>query len=196
MLARVNGQMRIFSFGRNSVLSSARRLLRLYVFVCLRFCIVACLFLSGSAIIASGIELTTDAEANLKKVIIRKPSGSVQARSRENIEKTFLVEVMRDKEGLRKGLSLRESMPEGHGMLFVLDVSQEHAFWMKGMRFPLDILFIGRDMKITELLENLQPCERCPLYFPKEQPAYALELNAGQSRKQSLSVGDTMLFEK
>jgi len=112
-----------------------------------------------------------------------------------NAEETFLVEVVRDMQGLKKGLSDREGMSEGKGMLFVLDASQEHAFWMKGMKFPLDIIFIGRDMQITEILENLQPCEECPIYFPTHQPAYVLEINAGLSRKYGLSVGDTMVFD-
>lgn len=195
MLARVNRQMGILSFDHNSVFTAACRPWRLCAFVVLRYVILALFFLSGSAF-ASGIQRTADAEANLKKVILRKPIGSDQIRLGEHIEKTFLVEVIRDKEGLRKGLSLRESMTEDHGMLFVLDDSRQHAFWMKGMRFPLDIIFIGKNMKITEILENLQPCERCPLYVPKEHPAYALELNAGQARKQSLSVGDTLVIEK
>jgi len=195
MLARVHRQMGILSFDHNSVFSAACRPLRLCASVRLRYVILAFLFLSGSAF-ASGMHRTADTEINLKKVIFRKQIGSGQIRLGENTGKTFLVEVIRDKEGLKKGLSLRESMPEDHGMLFVLDDSQEHAFWMKGMRFPLDIIFMGRDMKIAEILENLQPCERCPIYVPKEHPAYGLELNAGQARKQSLSVGDTMVIEK
>ncbi len=145
---------------------------------------------------AYGAEISMEAEANLEQATIRKQFGSANNISRKKTEETFLVEVIRDMQGLNKGLSLRESMPEGNGMLFVLDASQEHAFWMKGMRFPLDIIFIGRDMQITEILENLQPCEQCPLYFPKERPTYALEINADLARKHSLSVGDTMVIEK
>ncbi|MDP2156519.1 MAG: DUF192 domain-containing protein [Nitrospirota bacterium] len=109
---------------------------------------------------------------------------------------TFLVEVIKDVQGMRKGLSDRKGMHEDHGMLFVLNASQENAFWMKDMRFPLDIIFIGGNMQIIEILEDLQPCKQCPVYFPKGQPAFALEINAGLSRKYGLSVGATLVFEK
>ena len=177
------------------ILFQASTVLHLHAFSLLRLCFFTFLIVSGSAT-GSGAEISLRSEPTLKKVTIRQQIRSAQDMLRKETDGTFIVEVIRDKEGLKKGLSLRASMPEGHGMLFVLDPSQEHAFWMKGMRFPLDIIFIGRDMKITEILENLQPCERCPVYFPKGQPAYALELNAGIARKYSLSVGDTMVLEK
>jgi uncharacterized protein len=129
-------------------------------------------------------------------VSIRKQFGSANNMSGKETEEIFLVEVIRDMEGLKKGLSDREGLPEGNGMLFVLDASQGHGFWMKGMRFPLDIIFIGKEMQITEILENLQPCEECPIYVPTHQPAYVLEINAGLTRRYGLSVGDTLVFEK
>jgi uncharacterized protein len=187
--------MHIFSFDQSNVLYSLATLLRLHAFSLLRFYLFAFLILSESAS-ASGAEISMGAEPNLKKVTIRRQLKSAQDILRKETDETFFVEVVRDRRALEKGLSHRESMPEDHGMLFVLDASQEHAFWMKEMRFPLDIIFIGGDMKITEILENLQTCEQCPVYFPKKQPAYALEINAGRAAKNRLSVDDTMAFEK
>jgi uncharacterized membrane protein (UPF0127 family) len=160
--------------------------------LCFSFVVFICL--SGATV--SGAEISVGAEAGLKKVIIRKQFGPAHDMFRKEIEEIFHVEVIRDSQGLEKGLSGRESMHEDNGMLFVLDASQEHAFWMKGMKFPLDIIFIGENMRITEIRENLQPCEECPIYFPKVRPAYALEINAGLTRKRGLSVNDTMVLEK
>lgn len=157
------------------------------------FTLFALCFLSVHAFAA---ETSTKPKPTLKKVTIRKQSGAVHALSNIKTEETFLVEVIRDMQDLKKGLSHRESMAEGHGMLFVLDASQEHAFWMKDMRFPLDIIFMRGDMQIIEILEDLQPCtEECPIYFPKKRPAYALEINAGLARKYGLAVGNIMVFE-
>lgn len=183
----VDGQMRILSFEQNNVLFLACTLLPRYIF--------AFLFILGS-VPAFSADISIGPETTLKKVTILKQSGSDHATFRNKTEETFLVEVIRDMQGLEKGLSLRESMPEGNGMLFMLEAAQEHSFWMKGMRFPLDIIFVGGDMQITEILENLQPCEDCPIYFPKKRPAYALEINAGMTRKRGLSVNDTMILEK
>jgi uncharacterized membrane protein (UPF0127 family) len=189
--------MRIFSFEQNNLLFRAFTPSRLTPYALRSFALRSLLFaLCSLTVHAFGTEISIGAETNLKKVTIRKQFGSAHDMVREKTEETFLVEVIRDMESLKKGLSHRESMPEENGMLFVLDVSQEHAFWMKGMRFPLDIVFMGEDMRITEILENLQPCEQCPIYFPKERPAYALEINAGLARKHGLSVNDTMVFDK
>ncbi len=141
-------------------------------------------------------ETAVEKRAALEKVTIHKESGPRHDRASKKTEETFLVEVVKDREGLKKGLSEREFMPEDHGMLFVIDSSQEHAFWMKGMRFPLDIIFLGENMHIIEILEDLQPCGNCPVYFPKGRPSYALEINAGLAKKLGLAIGDTLVIEK
>jgi len=145
---------------------------------------------------ASAAEILTGEGTVLKRVTILKQPISDHDQSENKTGKTFFVEEITDLPGLKKGLSLRESMPEDQGMLFVLDASQEHAFWMKGMRFPLDIIFIGKKMQVSEILENLQPCEKCPMYFPKGRPAYAVEINAGLANKLGITIGDTLVIEK
>ncbi|MBI5848228.1 MAG: DUF192 domain-containing protein [Nitrospirae bacterium] len=187
MHARAIRQVPIRYFDQNNVPGYAVALLRL--------CLLLFLVLSAMAV-SCAAETSTSAGPTLKKAVFRKPSGAAQDLSGEKAGETFLVEVIRDKEGLRKGLSSRDGMPEEQGMLFVLEASEDHVFWMKGMRIPLDIIFMGKDKQITEILENLQPCRQCPLYFPRKRPSYALELNAGMARKQGLSVGDTMVIEE
>ena len=145
---------------------------------------------------ASGAEIRIERGTTREKVTIRKALRPGHDASEKKTKETFLVEMIRDMQGLGKGLSQRQSMQEDHGMLFVLDGSQEHAFWMKGMMFPLDIIFTDGNMQIIEILENLQPCEQCPLYFPEGLPAFALEINAGLSKKLGISVGDTLVIEK
>ena len=41
-----------------------------------------------------------------------------------------------------QGLSGREILEEGTGMLFVFQEERQHTFWMKDMRFPLDMIWI------------------------------------------------------
>ncbi len=165
----------------------------------LRFTLYGLLFalcLCFLPVLASAAEISSGVRADLKQVTILKHPESPRGAVTRKTEEIFLVEVVRDLQGLKKGLSQRQSMPEGHGMLFLLDAAKEHAFWMKGMKFPLDIIFIGEDRKITEILENLQPCEECPVYFPKIRPAYALELNAGLSKRLGIAIGDTLVINK
>lgn len=187
-------QMSIHFCDRTYVRVQSLSLFRSCASLSISICLATVLFLSGTAASHAAVSIKTGAD--LKKVALLKQSGPADGMLGENTAGTFYVEVITDALGLRDGLSHRESMPEHHGMLFVLDSSKEHVFWMKGMIFPLDIIFIGKDMRITEILENLQPCEECPVYFPKVPPAFALEINAGLSRRYGIEKGDTLVIDR
>src|SRR5690349_12394377 len=55
---------------------------------------------------------------------------------------TFSVVVAKTPEEREKGLSGRDSLAQNSGMLFVFDHPDTYTFWMKGMKFPLDMIFI------------------------------------------------------
>jgi hypothetical protein len=86
-------------------------------------------------------------------------------------------------------------MPQEKGMFFLLSRGGPQAFWMKGMRFPLDMIFLDKGKRILEIFENLQPCEQCSVIRSKEPADYMLEINAGLSRRYGLKKGDILLFE-
>jgi uncharacterized membrane protein (UPF0127 family) len=54
------------------------------------------------------------------------------------------------------GLGYRNGLEPGTGMLFVNDDAQPRTFWMKGMRFCLDIIWIA-DGHIVDAAENVCP---------------------------------------
>src|SRR5438876_1112412 len=56
--------------------------------------------------------------------------------------KSFTVEVATASADQQQGLSGRNSMSMDRGMLFEFSHPYAYAFWMKDMKFPLDILFI------------------------------------------------------
>src|SRR3954468_18474194 len=41
-----------------------------------------------------------------------------------------------------RGLGFRDGLKPGHGMIFIFDDASPRSFWMKGMRFCLDIIWI------------------------------------------------------
>ena len=106
----------------------------------------------------------------------------------------FTVEAVSDQQKLQKGLSGRPSIPDDFGMLFILDSTGEHFFWMKGMKFPIDLLFFGRDKKLIKILPNLLPCEECPQYQAPADTAYALEVNGGLADILGIKKGDSIVF--
>lgn len=91
-----------------------------------------------------------------------------------------------------RGLSGRDSLCEDCGMLFVYDAPKTQRFWMKDMKFPLDIIFMS-DNKISEIFPNVPP----PLPgqdIPRVQSQYpadhVLEVNAGFASKKGWKVGN------
>jgi len=54
------------------------------------------------------------------------------------------AEVARTPDEQQRGLGYRDGLANDSGMLFVYDEAAAHTFWMKGMRFCLDIVWIER----------------------------------------------------
>jgi uncharacterized protein len=99
----------------------------------------------------------------------------------------IMADVATTEEELAQGLLGRTHLEEDEGMLFVL---QERApFHMRGMQFPIDIIWIDRDHKITAVFSNAQPClsVNCPEYFPDVDFSYVLEVQAGLAKRLGLS---------
>ena len=106
-------------------------------------------------------------------------------------EQEFRIEVAKDDVSRSRGLSGREYLAPGQGMLFVFDTAGNHGFWMKGMKFPLDIVWI-RGNRIVGFTENIPISnELLPhVYYPRAPADRVLELNAGSVQKYNLQVGD------
>lgn len=91
-----------------------------------------------------------------------------------------------------QGLSNRPYLSEEQGMLFIFNRHFKPVFWMKDMRFPLDIIWIS-DGIIVDITSNIPaPQSGQPLkqYFPSQPVNYVLEVNAGWSAKNNIKIGD------
>lgn len=100
----------------------------------------------------------------------------------------FRVEVARTRAEQQKGLMLRQVMGKDEGMLFPESSPRRVAFWMRNTILPLDIVFIGPDRRILNIV-NAIPFDETPL--PSAGPAIAvLELNAGRTKALGIRVGD------
>ncbi|HDH41471.1 MAG TPA: DUF192 domain-containing protein [Candidatus Altiarchaeales archaeon] len=109
--------------------------------------------------------------------------------------KCIEVEIANNDKSRRIGLSGRDSLREDAGMLFVFDEEGRYDFWMKGMRFPLDIIWINKDKRVVHIARNLPPCQRssCPTYAPENNSLYVLEVNAKFTEKYNIT-NETLIF--
>jgi uncharacterized membrane protein (UPF0127 family) len=104
------------------------------------------------------------------------------------------AEIASDREAREKGLSGRKKLPEDRGMLFVLEAGRHGAFWMKGMNFPLDLLYFDGQRRLIKILHGLQPCDTCPKYPTPDDAAYVLEVIAGTAEKYGITTGTAFSF--
>lgn len=104
------------------------------------------------------------------------------------------VEVASTPPEKSRGLSGRESLPIGRGMLFVFEGPRRYSFWMKDMLFPIDIIWIGENKEIVDITYDARP-ESYPLHFQPRYPAqYVLEVKSGWAQSRGIQVGDDVEF--
>ena len=106
------------------------------------------------------------------------------------------VELADDLRLQAKGLMYREKLEENSGMLFVFTNEARRTFWMKNTYIPLDLIFISKDKKITEIKENFEACRKgdCPTYTSNIEAQYVLEVNAGFIQKNQIQIGEQVVF--
>jgi uncharacterized membrane protein (UPF0127 family) len=100
-----------------------------------------------------------------------------------------------DTEALRdRGLGGRDSLAPNTGMLFVFAQDGQYAFWMKDMKFAIDMIWIAADGRIVYIAPNISP-DTYPKNFAPTSPArYVLEVAAGYSAGHDVKVGDQLQF--
>ncbi|MFH0749307.1 MAG: DUF192 domain-containing protein [Candidatus Gottesmanbacteria bacterium] len=114
------------------------------------------------------------------------------------INKTvFLVDLALNPIEKEKGLSYRKSLAPKHGMLFVYDHKEIYPFWMKGMNFPLDFIWLDGNI-IVDITRNVQPANGLNMHVvkPNVMVDKILEINAGEVDTYNINIGDTVLFNK
>lgn len=107
----------------------------------------------------------------------------------------FQVKVAETDTEKQIGLSKTESLPENEGMLFLFDEPDFYAFWMRDMKFPIDIIFINGN-KVTTIISNALPPSQTngslTTFQPKEKSDKVLEVNAGIAQKYNIQEGSVI----
>lgn len=93
-----------------------------------------------------------------------------------------------------RGLGGRDGLAENQGMLFVFTKDDHYPFWMKDMKFAIDIIWISSAGKVVHIVPNLAP-STYPNAFQSPTPARSvLELPAGWAAAHHVALGDTVTF--
>ena len=87
-----------------------------------------------------------------------------------------------------RGLLGRTALEAGEG-LWIVPCPMIHTLFM---RFPIDAVFLDRDLRVVRVLENLRPWRLSPWVFRAHN---VLEL-AGDSAGRGVQVGDRLEFRR
>ena len=100
----------------------------------------------------------------------------------------FQVEVAASPAEQQRGLMFRTAMAPNEGMIFPNNPPQLRSFWMKNTVIPLDIIYIGPDRRVLNIVSGV-PYSTDSL--PSSGPVInVLELNAGRSAELGIKPGD------
>ncbi|MBI4708673.1 MAG: DUF192 domain-containing protein [Candidatus Portnoybacteria bacterium] len=105
------------------------------------------------------------------------------------------VEIADTAEKRKKGLSGRDPLTENEGMLFIFDESGIYGFWMKEMKFSLDLIWVDGD-KIVDITKDVpapaSDSEELKVYNPSQEINKVLEVNAGWAGRHNIKMGDRL----
>lgn len=102
----------------------------------------------------------------------------------------YAVEVVESVPAKAQGLSGREGLDAGTGMLFVFRPASTQAFWMHGMKFPIDIVWIANEKVIGVVANAPVPQGLSVPTFTSPAPVdYVLEIPAGEAAKAGITEG-------
>ncbi len=169
--------------------------------------IIAIVAAAAAGVIAAAIlyvnpfvRTTTESETEQKNLPVGSTNQSNNGYSQVNITVNG-VELMADiaatSDQQSKGLGVKDSLNENEAMLFPFRTESEHTFWMIGMKFPIDIIWLDADKKVVHIEYSLNPCKPdspCPTYTPKEGSLYVLETVAGFAQKYNVTEGTPVEF--
>lgn len=111
---------------------------------------------------------------------------------------TLKVEVERSARAKAKGLSGRRKLVDGRGMLFPFDTPSTYQFWMKDMRFAIDIVWIAKG-EIVDVSRGVRPPNEgeTPVSVTSRVPAdTVLEVTAGVAAPWQLGDAVTITYDR
>jgi uncharacterized membrane protein (UPF0127 family) len=106
-------------------------------------------------------------------------------------DRAIALEVAKTPQQQALGLMYRTTLAADRGMLFPFQPPQTVSFWMKNVRFPLDMIFL-RNGVVQDIAASVPPCtnEPCSTYGPKVPIDQVIELRGGRAAELGLKVGD------
>jgi len=107
----------------------------------------------------------------------------------------YKIELAKTTAQKSKGLSSRQTLCKNCGMLFIFGFETNLPFWMKDTLIPLDMIWLDKNGKIVDI-QTITETNSTKIYQNQTPAKYVLELNANDSQKINLKIGNIIDLSK
>jgi uncharacterized membrane protein (UPF0127 family) len=104
------------------------------------------------------------------------------------------AEVPQNDQQKATGLGGRSCIGSEQGMLFVFDKEGSYDFWMKDMKFSIDIVWLNEDKTVIDVAPNVSPATYPKTFTSKKPAKYVLELQTGKAQQLDITQGSPLQF--
>lgn len=116
-------------------------------------------------------------------------TGEIVSDRTYEYEGELQFEIVDTPEAREKGLSGRERIADGYGMLFVFPEKDTYGIWMKDMLVSIDIIWLSDDGTVLGIERSVSPATYPTVFYPPEPVKYVLEVGAGYARERGWEIG-------
>ncbi len=107
----------------------------------------------------------------------------------------YMLTTARTSAAQEKGLSGKDSLASNNGMLFIFPQPGQQCFWMKGMKFSIDMVWLDSSQTITKIEPQVSPDSYPAIFCPTTDTMWTLELPAGAVNGQHLRLGQHLQLQ-
>ncbi len=110
-------------------------------------------------------------------------------------EGTYETRVARTSSEIEQGLSGTSPLLKNQALLFDFPNEALWGIWMKGMSYPIDIVWLDANKKVIYIVTDAQPSSYpSTTYQPDEAARYVIEFKAGTVRDAHITIGAQAVF--
>ncbi len=157
-------------------------------------------YLSLFLIIALTFGLLILSSNNIKEEVPINVNEDLQPTAPAEIgQNEYRLYVVNSFEDMQKGLARFDRIERNQGMLFIFETPGRYSFFMKDMKFDIDIIFLNETSQVISIFQNVKKDSyRGPFdyeaYKPDSPAKFVIELNAGEVLQNKLKIGDKVNF--
>jgi uncharacterized membrane protein (UPF0127 family) len=106
----------------------------------------------------------------------------------------FATEIATQAHEQSKGLSDRDCLEDNRAMLFTYMEPGDYCYWMKNMRFAIDMVWLDQEKRVINIAAEVTPESYPQPYCPERPAMYVIEVSAGVAETNNWTVGTQFNF--